>query len=371
MVLETMEKDKEIKRREKRGGVFYRNGNWHIDYNIGGKRKREMIGPSKKLAIQARNKRLTEIAENKYLDIEKIERVTLGEFAKLFVENYSRPNKSSWKDDALRLRLAAKALGEGKCLDEIASRHIEQFKKQKLHEGLQPSTVNRYLTILKTMYKKAIEWGNAKENPLDTVKHFRENNQGLRFLEEEEIGRLLVACTPYLKSIVITALNTGMRRGEIFNLKWSDIDFKRRLITIYKTKNNERKVIPMNGLLVNTLARVREHSKSEDVFLVKEIRKDFSRALNCAKITCFRFHDLRHTFASHLVMKGVDLMTVKELMGHKSIKMTERYSHLSHGHKSKAVEVLGEAIGAVQAPDENLQELEKELKSITALNTIS
>jgi integrase len=346
--------------------TFKKNGNWYIDYYVNGIRKREKTGTSKKQAETFLAKKQTQIAENKFLDIDRIERVKLKDFVALFIDSYSKPNKSSWKDDRNRLSTVIRHFGDNAYLDEITPYQIEQFKKQKLQEGTKPSTVNRYLTILKTMYKKAIEWGNAKENPLDNVKHFREDNQRLRFLEEEEIARLLEACTPYLKPIVITALNSGMRRGEIFGLKWSDVDFKRRIISIHKTKNNETKVLPMNNLIVNTLARVREHSTSEDVFPVKEIRKDFSNALKYAKISHCRFHDLRHTFASHLVMKGVDLMTVKELLGHKSIKMTERYSHLSQGHKIKAVEAISSVMVPIWTPNEKVHQLEKELNAITA-----
>ncbi len=350
--------------------IFSKNGKkervWYIDYYVEGKRKREKVGTNKKLAKQVLDKRKTQIAENKFLDIKRIIKIKLKDFIKLFIDTYSQPNKSSWKDDSIRLNGFAEFCGQNVFLEEVTSYKIEEFKRYKLKEGIKSSTVNRYLTILKTMYKKAIEWGNAKGNPLDTVKRFHENNQGLRFLEEEEIVRLLEACNSYLKPIVVCALNTGMRRGEIFNLKWSDIDFRRRIITVYKTKNNERKVLPMNELLVRTFAGVREHSTSEDVFPRKEIRKDFSNTLKYAKITCFRFHDLRHTFASHLVMKGVDLMTVKELMGHKSIKMTERYSHLSQGHKIKAVEAIGSVMGHIWTPDEKVQQIEKEINAVTA-----
>jgi len=345
--------------------TFKRNGNWYIDYYVRGRRKKEMVGPSRKLAETVLAKRQTQIAEDKFLDVTRIERVKLGDFVHKFIENYSKPNKSSWKADNVRLNNAAKLLGEQAYLDEITPFHIDKLKKTKIQEGVKPSTVNRYLTVLKTMYKKAIEWGNAKENPLDNAKHFKEDNKIIRFLEEEEISRLIEACSDRLRPIVTTALNTGMRRGEIFNLKWSDIDFKRKLINVHKTKNKERKTIPMNVLLVNTFARVREHSTSEYVFNKKGIRKDFSNALKCAKITTCRFHDLRHTFASHLVMKGVDMMTVKELMGHKSIKMTERYSHLSQAHKSKAVEQLSSVMVPVWDFKKEVQKIEKTVNAIS------
>lgn len=360
MVLEKVER----KRRKVDKGIYQKNGNWYIDYYANGKRKREKIGPSKKLAQTVRNKRLTQVAEGKHLDIDRVKRVKFLDFVEIFLETYSKPNKASWKDDRVRLNLVAKYFGNV-YLDELTPYKMEQLKKHKLQEGTKPSTINRYLTILQTMYKKAIEWGNAKENPLFGVKHFKEDNASLRFLEEEEISRLLDACSDYLRPIVITALNTGMRRGEIFNLKWSDLDFKRGSINVYKTKNNEKKVIPMNSLLRGTIARVREHSTDEYVFPKRSIRKDFSNALKYAKIWNCRFHDLRHTFASHLVMQGVDLVTVKELMGHKSIKMTMRYSHLSQDHKIKAVGALDSIIGTIWTPEVKVQDIEEAINAVT------
>jgi len=200
------------------------------------------------------------------------------------------------------------------------------------------------------MFNKAIEWGNAKENPIKKIKLFKENNERVRFLEKEEIGRLLEVCDHYLKQIVITALNTGMRKGELFNLKWSDVDFRNNLIFVNKTKNKERRIIPMNTALRKTLINMREHSTSESVFPNKGIRNRFEKALRCAIIKNFRFHDLRHTFASHLIMSGIDLMTVRELLGHKSIKMTMRYAHLSQDHKTRAMEIFGQAMDTIWTP---------------------
>ena len=359
MVLEKMARNKKI------NGIFKKRGNWYIDYYVQGRRKREMIGPSKKLAEQIRNKRLIEVAENKHLDIKRIERKRLGEFVSLFIETYSKPNKVSWKDDYSRLNLAVSFFGSKTYLDEITPYHIEKFKKHKLEQGTKSSTINKYITILKTMYKKAIEWGNVETNPFSTVKKLREEEPPIRYLEKEEIARLLDACDGILRPIVITALNTGMRKGEIFNLKWSDVDLKNNFIYLYKTKNNERRVIPVNQLLRRTLIMHRERSTSEKVFPMKSIQRYFARALKCAKITNCRFHDLRHTFISHLALEGVPIHTVKELAGHKSIEMTMRYAHLSPDHKSKAIETIGNLMDTVWTPKENRQEIEKEINLIT------
>ncbi len=150
----------------------------------------------------------------------------------------------------------------------------------------------------------------------------------------------------HLKPIIILAVNTGMRRGEIFNLKWSYVDLKKRFIEVIKSKNGEKRVIPINKTLLEVLHRLPRRIDSPYVFPGKkgkkrtDCKKSFRTAMRKAEIEDFCFHDLRHTFASHLVMAGVPLLTVAELLGHKSIEMTKRYSHLSPNHKAAAVRVL-------------------------------
>ena len=145
--------------------------------------------------------------------------------------------------------------------------------------------------------------------------------------------------------------------GEIFGLKWQDVDFKREFIYLYNTKNVDQREVPLNENVKRVLIQIKRHPKSEYVFCNtdgsqrKDIRFSFFTALKKSGIKEFRFHDLRHTFASHLVMAGVDLNTVRELLGHKTIKMTLRYSHLSPYHKRRAVDILGEKIVPTQSPN--------------------
>jgi len=176
-------------------------------------------------------------------------------------------------------------------------------------------------------------------------------------LEKEEIARLIPACPSYLEPIVTVALNTGMRKGEILNLKWNDLDFRNRLIYILQTKNKKVRKIPMNNIVFRTLLRVRKNPKSPYVFCKKkdgspyrDIRDGFKNALKRAGIRHLRFHDLRHTFASHLVMAGVDLKSVQELLGHRTFDMTLRYSHLSPDHKRKAVEIFDNRMDTIWTP---------------------
>ena len=164
---------------------------------------------------------------------------------------------------------------------------------------------------------------------------------------------------------MIAALNTGMRQGELLNLKWADVNFVRKNITITTSKNNERRDIPMSGYLSETLAAIKAGSKGIHVFVDSSgkpfsrfgfLRTRFDKAVNTAGIEDFHFHDLRHTFASHLVMGGYDILTVKELLGHKSLEMTLRYAHLSSDHKRLAVEsVISSKFGTIMAQTDKAQ----------------
>ena len=322
-----------------------KNGQWFIDYRVHGIRHRETVGNSKKLAMAVLNKRLLEIAEGKFLDKKEIVNVKFADFADEYIEIYAKHNKKSYKTDLVRL-IALKPLIGNRYLHEITPRLVEEFKSKRIKE-VKPATVNRELACLKHIFTIANEWGRVEQNPVKRVKMFRENNCRVRYLEQDEIERLLNACTGYLKNIVVIALNTGMRKSEILNLKWENINIKQGFIYLLDTKNGDKREIPINGTVKHVLITQRKHPKSPYVFYNKDgkpfgdIKKGFIAVLNRTGIIDFKFHDLRHTFASHLVMSGIDLNTVRELLGHKSIRMTLRYSHLSPAHKKKAVDILG------------------------------
>ena len=239
---------------------------------------------------------------------------------------------------------------QDKPLENFGVSDIENLQNDKLSDGLSIRTANYYSNVLKTMFNKAVEWELIDEQvakKLAKCKKLKGENKRLRYLSEEESERLISNCDKNLKPIVITALNTGMRRGEILGLTWDRVDLKNRIILLDKTKNGERREIPINNTLYNTLSGLIRHIKTDYVFYNPEtlkpycdLKKGFGTALKKSNIVDFHFHDLRHTFASWLVMKGVDLATVQKLLGHKDIKMTLRYSHLSQAHIKEAIKVL-------------------------------
>lgn len=192
------------------------------------------------------NKRKIEIAEGKFLDKKKDEKLKFEIFAEEYLELHSKVNNKSWrKSDLLNIQVLNKTF-TGKYLQEIIPYFVEKFKAERAKE-VAPATVNRNLACLQSIFNKAIAWGKfSGENPVRKVKLFKENNQRLRFLEKEEMSKLLGNCNKTLRSIVILAINTGMRKGEIMGLKWRDIDFQRGIIYLYYTKNGEKREIPIN-----------------------------------------------------------------------------------------------------------------------------
>jgi len=327
-------------------GVFKKGDNWYIDYYVKGHRKRKKIGPSRKLALQVLKDVQIKIAKGEYLGIYEDKKIHFDKYGQQYLD-YSKANKA-WSTYKRRDRVNIDHLTsffKNKYLYEITPQMIEKYKAMRL-EKVAPATVNRELACLKHMFTKAIEWGYVKANPVKKVNLLKEPPGRLRYLKPEEVDVLLNACANHIRPIVITALNTGMRKGELLNLKWADIDLNNRKITVVNAKSNESRVIPMNKTLHEALLTLSQNTKGEYVFSDKygrpygDVKKGFSSALKRAGIEDFRFHDLRHTFGSHLVMRGVDLRTVQQVMGHKDIKMTIRYSHLSPEYVQEAMERL-------------------------------
>ena len=286
------------------------------------------------------------IAKGEYLGVYEEKKIPFDKYAEQYLD-YSKANKAwSTYNRQDRISIARlKAYFKDKYIYEITPQMIEKYKAKRL-EKVKPATVNRELACLKHMFTMAIKWGYVKTNPAKEVKLLKEPPGRLRYLKPEEVKALLASCPDHIRPIVVTALNTGMRKGELQELKWADVDFKNRKITVINAKNNESRVIPINKTLYNELYPLSKRSKGEYVFSDKngrpygDIKKSFLKALEKAEIEDFRFHDLRHTFGSYLVMQGVDLKTVQQIMGHKDIRMTMRYAHLSPEHVQKAVETL-------------------------------
>ena len=241
---------------------------------------------------------------------------------------------------------------KNKLIQDISIEELEIIQSDYIKSGHSINYVNNIIKILKAMFTKAYDWELISEDVLKRVrkvKQLKGENKRLRYLSEEEAERLISACSKEIRPIIITALNTGMRKSEILHLTWDRVDLKNRIILLDKTKNGERREIPINQTLYDALSGITRHIKCDYVFYNPEtlkpfydIKKSFAGALKKAHIIDFHFHDLRHTFASSLVMAGVDLATIQKLLGHKTINMTLRYAHLSNVHLKDAVNILDE-----------------------------
>ena len=238
---------------------------------------------------------------------------------------------------------------------------MEQYQAERREKGNSNSTINRHIATIKHMMKKAVDWrmvGRETLYDVRSVQMLPEENEQLRFLSKVEWKRILKNSPTHLRPIIIMAAYTGMRRGEILSLKWSQIDLQHRLIFLGKTKSGRKKEIPIIDSLVRVLSSVPRHIFSDHVFVnpktgkpFKDIKKSWHTTLKKAKIENFRFHDLRHTFASHLRMAGKTLDDIGELLGHGSAAMTSRYAHLDIKYKLDAIKSLEETLPIEEASE--------------------
>jgi len=256
-------------------------------------------------------------------------------------------------------------------LTEITAPRIAEYRLMRLTTTsawtgrvIEPSSVNRELSILRGLLRMAADDECDYLEQVPKVKMLKEPQGRLRFLSEPEASRLLEECrraghhpvsscrSPDLYAVVVVALNTGMRRGEVLGLEWSRVDLSRGVLQLEETKSGTRREIPMNRAVYDVLAALPRSGGAR--LFPRSVRGAFLSAVERAKIPNFHFHDLRHTFASWLTMRGRPLKEVQELLGHKSIRMTERYSHLAPERLRDAVAMLEDfsTTSAHEAPAE-------------------
>jgi integrase len=338
---------------------------WQIDYiDPEGKRIRRMFKKRKDAEAELA-KRVSLMAEKRYLDVKKDYKTIFGKLAAEY-EKAFQDQASYIKFKQYVIPRMLQHFGEETLLGNITFLQLEKYRNHLKRSGMAKASVNKEMACLKHMLNKAVEWDLMEKSPFKKSLRLKENNQRQRYLSRDEIKRLRVECAPHLLNIVDCAINTGMRKGEILSLRWSQI--RDGLIYLRKTKTDRARQIPINNTLAATLDRLSKHGepsnikrldggntpmprpRTDHVFTyrgdpIKNVRKAFMTALSKADIEDCRFHDLRHTFASHLVINGASLKSVQELLGHQDIKMTMRYAHLSQEHKTNAVNLLNDLTG--------------------------
>jgi integrase len=267
----------------------------------------------------------------------------------LYLENCAKTQKRSWKTDLSYLNAHLIPFFGDYLLSAINQLAIEQYISRRISYGVQKSTINRELACLKKMLNKAIDWQYLDENPARKVKLFSEkDNLKERVPTLEEEAKLLESCRESLGTIVLTAIHTGMRRAEILNLKWEDVNLEKREIKVRKTKSGRIRTVPFNETLFLRLSMLKKEKGNSSYLFhnsqtgqpFRVVKKAFKGACKKARIEGLRFHDLRHAFASRLVEKGFDLITVKDLLGHFSVRVTERYTHTNENRKRQAFDSL-------------------------------
>ncbi len=333
-------------------GIFERpNGSgvwWILYYDDAGRRHREKIGP-KQLAVDTYRKRKTEIREARFFPERIRRRDVLVENAISDYLDREKGQLRSFPNYERAGRYFSDAF-KGKTLSQIVAGDVERYRAKRQREGMAPASINRELAFLKRVFNVAIRDGLTESNPVRGVRFERENNQRVRFLTDDEEARLDQVLDADHRPLVVVALHTGLRQAEQFHLRWQHVDFATGILTVPRSKHGEARRVPMNDLVREVLRNLRSRLKGPYVFPSATgespldarnlMRRVFLPALKRAGIEGFRWHDLRHTFASRLVMAGVDLRTVQELLGHKTQAMTLRYAHLSPAHQLDAVQRL-------------------------------
>lgn len=329
--------------------IYKRGKTWWMRYSVNGQRYFETCKTrNKTLAETIAKKRHVEIVEGCFLNKRKDPKILFKDFSQQYYERHAlQRNRRPDRAKSILKRLV-QVFGK-KLLSEVKRADIDLYIADRLKQGVEKSTVNREISVIKVMYRLANDWDITDSNPAKKVQKFSERVfQRDRFLTIPELERLLCVCSENLRQYLLVLIFSGLRRGEVLNLTWSCVDFDNNCIQLNQTKNGKRRYQHMNETVKQALLRlkVRRTSDEERIFppqrggKQRSFRTAFANACKRARIVNLRVHDLRHTFASHLVMRGVDMLTVSELLGHSSVEMTKRYSHLCPKHMGRSVKVL-------------------------------
>lgn len=293
-----------------------------------------------------------------YLPAEQRTPRTISEMIDAYLRE-SQSTKRSARDDA-RYGAVWKAWLGSRSLDEVRPADVEAWRQLRSSQKPRPApaTLNRHVAFLKRVFNVAIRDELTERNPAARVKLLAEENLVLRYLDDPEEDRLLPLLEWPLLGMVEVALHTGLRQTEQLSLRREHVDLRRRVLRIPRSKSGAARAIRLNDVALESLRRQLASHDSEWVYpapveprgrqvderpghmTYASIRVAWESALDAADVRNFRWHDLRHTFASRLVMEGVTLPAVQQLLGHRSLAMVQRYAHLAPKHLEDAVSRL-------------------------------
>jgi integrase len=331
-------------------GLFRRHKVWWMSLMYQGRQVRQSTETTdKRLAETILAKLRVKIAEGRFLDVLEEKDRTFNEMMdRYLIEQSVTKAPASYQRDEQCLGHLRPVFGPLRLI-EVTPKLLAAYKAQRRLKA-KPATVNKELGLIRHAFNIAIrEWEWCRDNPMRRVSLEKVRNERDRWLTPDEDTRLLTHSVPWLQDILVFALNTGMRRGEILGLEWRAVDLNRQVLVVMKSKNGEKRTVPLNSCLVELLRhKTATNEKHSFVFTsscgtridARNLTRAFYSALEKAEITNFRFHDLRHTFATRLAQAGVDLYKVQRLLGHKSPTMTQRYAHHSPESLREGVLIL-------------------------------
>ena len=356
----------------------YKRGNvWWISYYYNGERIREGISGNRREAEAAHEARKTDVRRGEYRHIAKRERVTFEDMVAEY--KAEKAGKRSLRQDEIILKKLLPAF-RFKYLDQITAQDIEAYKKKRADE-VSGATVNRGLALLKCLFNVAIQKNHVSRNPVKGIKFFPEMpRKGDRVFSSLEIEHLIEAAAPHLRPILAVALFTGLRKGDILALRPEDVDFKNRVIRVLMQKTAEPVEIPMHPILERTLRAAmsspapyvfmstRPSRRTGEITKLSNIKNGFHGAIERSGLAGrgYCFHDIRRTFASMLYRSSVPLLTVSKLLGHRSVKTTERYLGVKLEEKRLAVAALGSEWGSALMQPERTGTISAQLPETTA-----
>ena len=333
--------------------LYKRDLVWWMSFTYNGKQiRRSTETEDKKLAHRIFDKLKGEIAEGKWFEKLPGEDYTFKDLMKKYMEEYSAVNKAASshnRDKSLKTHLI-KVFGDN-YLTDIKPAMVSDYKVQRRSEGASPRTINYELTLMIHAFNIAIrEWEWITDNPIKNVKKETVKNNIERWLTVDEEKRLLKASARWLKEIIIFAINTGLRQSEILDLKWSQVDMDRRVIIIFEQKYGGVDTLPLNETAIGVLKeRCNQNPLNCDIVFPssavtrmsnRNLFRAFAIATDRAKVDNFRFHDLRHTFATRLVQSGVGIYAVQMLGRWRNTSMVKRYAHHNPESLRSSVEVM-------------------------------
>jgi integrase len=321
-----------------------KKGVYYADYSADGKRIQESTGTAnRREAEKFLALRVSEVQRGVFV---KPVNTTLPELGEKYIEDEAKLHKRSWKRDVQMLGNLQAFFGSAR-LRDITPRRVVDYQQERV-KAVCPATSNREMALLKHMFNVAERWGLYQgSNPVRLVRFMPEDNLRFETLSEEQEKALLLASPPYLREMVVFAINTGLRTSDIFNLQWTEVDSEQKRLKKIVKKSAKPLSLPLNEAAFAVVETRRAVAQGPYVFYnpltgdrFKDVKGAMAVAVKRAGLPKITWHMFRHTFASRMTRDGVDIVTVKELLGHADIKTTMRYAHSNDDAKRRAVQRL-------------------------------